>query len=317
MSASDVYAQQLFRLGYGYPLWDPQTPRGEVYVGDVGFIDEGSFHRVFNATNPEDHPANKYGVPSGYKPFTLTSEFSSYKKPGALAPGALCSRTIKQLSVGMAASSHGFGAGLEFQCTDNQGAVLVIQHGANRERILPSRRMVHYMSQNFASWHEFITHRLDVDIPKDSIQFISGVHKTSHWAVASYVEAGRTARFQFNADLTAASAAFSASAKSQVYSAPMQNWGPKDDIGNPPTTAASQVIVNDQSVFIHYYKLKRRLLFLPQRVMKAAAGYDNLPPRPDDDADEGGASVELTSSAEEVNEFEPDKPSFQVYLSVT
>ena len=106
LTAPDVYAQQLFRLGYGYPLWDPEPARGEVFVGDVGFVSsDGSFHRVFNATLGDADPNNRFGVPEGYKPFTLTSEFSNNKRPGALAPGALCSRTIKQLSGGLAASS--------------------------------------------------------------------------------------------------------------------------------------------------------------------------------------------------------------------
>ena len=105
-TAPDVYAQQLFRLGFGYPLWDPEPARGEVFVGDVGFVSsDGSFHRIFNATQPSSDPNNRFGVPDGYKPFTLTSEFSNNRKPGALAPGALCSRTIMQLSANLRASS--------------------------------------------------------------------------------------------------------------------------------------------------------------------------------------------------------------------
>lgn len=106
LTAPDVYARQLFRLGFGYPLWDPEPPRGEVFVGDIGFVgNDGSFHRVFNATLQETDPNNRFGVPAGYNPFSLTSEFQNDNRPGALAPGALCSKTIKQISARVAATT--------------------------------------------------------------------------------------------------------------------------------------------------------------------------------------------------------------------
>ncbi|KAH9843617.1 WD40-repeat-containing domain protein [Rhodofomes roseus] len=310
LSAADVYAEQLFRLGHGYPLWDPDPPKGEVLIGDVGFIADGSFHRVFNATKPGDDPANRTGVPDGYKPFTLTSEFSNVKKVGALAPGALCSRTIRQLQVELSASGHGVGAGLEFQCMDDQGAVLVMKHSANREVILPSRRMVNYMSQSFTSWYEFIRDRLDVDIPRESLRFICGVWKTADWAVASYTQAGKMAQFQFNASLGAASAAFTISAAAKVTAAPEQNWGPRDDATDPSTSSESlSGLMANQSVFIHYYSLRRRFLF--PKVMKAAAGYDELPPPGPDEAADRSHSIDFASSGEEVNEIERDTSVFQ------
>lgn len=105
ITAPDVYAQQLFRLGYGYPLWNPEPPRGEVLVGDVGFISDGSFYRVFNATKSETDPENGFGVPDGYEPFSLTTDFSNVTRRGMLAPGALCSKTVKHLTAGAAATA--------------------------------------------------------------------------------------------------------------------------------------------------------------------------------------------------------------------
>lgn len=100
MSAAKVYAEQLFRLGHGYPLWDPEpTKHGEVLIGDVGFIFEGSFHRLFNATKKshEDGANKEFGVPDGFKPFTM-SDYGHEKKPGCLIPGPLCSKTVKHTS---------------------------------------------------------------------------------------------------------------------------------------------------------------------------------------------------------------------------
>lgn len=48
--ASIVYAEQLRSLRCGEPLWQPEPPDdGEVAIGDVGFIDDGRFARLFNA----------------------------------------------------------------------------------------------------------------------------------------------------------------------------------------------------------------------------------------------------------------------------
>lgn len=192
---------------------------------------------------------------------------------------------------------------------------MVIQKRADLEAIHPSRRMVNYMSQNFSSWHDFITGRLDVDISREDIRFISGVYKTADWAVASYTEAGRSALFRFNADFQVGSMAFLASSSTMSQTPPLQNWGPRSDAATSPTSSTTSLRPNDQSVFIHYYKLKRRLFVFP-RVMKAAAGYDELPPGPDDSTDENRMSVDGSFGGEEVHEFEPDRPGFQVRLTV-
>ena len=66
--AWDIYAQQLFHHRYGYPLWMPEyDPRlGEVEIGDVGYVSEGAFIRLFNAMRPADDPLNADGVPDGF-----------------------------------------------------------------------------------------------------------------------------------------------------------------------------------------------------------------------------------------------------------
>lgn len=98
-SACDVYAQQLFRLKHGYPLWDPEpTKHGEVLVGDVGFINEGAFYRLFNATLPPGDPLNKYGVPDGYEPLQLGTDYGRVTRTDDISPGPLCSQTVKCLS---------------------------------------------------------------------------------------------------------------------------------------------------------------------------------------------------------------------------
>ena len=68
----DVFREQLgtkYSL-YGQALWDPSP--GELYspveVGDVGYVREGKFHRLFNALLPKDHDSHRrFGVPEDYE----------------------------------------------------------------------------------------------------------------------------------------------------------------------------------------------------------------------------------------------------------
>lgn len=62
-----IYAEQLLKCQHGLPLWEPEpTKLGEVLIGDVGFIQNGCFYRLFNVLRPADDPANSRGVPEGF-----------------------------------------------------------------------------------------------------------------------------------------------------------------------------------------------------------------------------------------------------------
>lgn len=64
-----VYAEALFSLGIGHPLYEPD-PAGQydrVRVGDVGYVRSGVFFRLFNICSPADHPLNSdFGVPDNF-----------------------------------------------------------------------------------------------------------------------------------------------------------------------------------------------------------------------------------------------------------
>jgi len=73
MADYNIFREQLaIRFpSYGHALWDPspEEPGRPVEIGDVGFIRDGKFHRLFNALNPED-------VPEGYAPLVSESQHS-------------------------------------------------------------------------------------------------------------------------------------------------------------------------------------------------------------------------------------------------
>lgn len=90
----DVYAEQLVQRGRGFPLWHPEPmDAGGVLIGDVGFLYEGQFHRVFNATLPADDPINSGGVPDGYEPFELKENLFQ-RREAAIPQGVQCSRGV-------------------------------------------------------------------------------------------------------------------------------------------------------------------------------------------------------------------------------
>jgi hypothetical protein len=53
-----------------------------VSIGDVGFINEGLFYRMFNVTLPWDDPSNnKLGQPEPYQPLDFGHFFNSHVTP--------------------------------------------------------------------------------------------------------------------------------------------------------------------------------------------------------------------------------------------
>ena len=72
----DIFRRHLWNKfpAYGHALWDPSP--GNLYpaveVGDVGYIREGKFRRLFNVLLPANHPSHRnFGVPEYHERLTL------------------------------------------------------------------------------------------------------------------------------------------------------------------------------------------------------------------------------------------------------
>jgi hypothetical protein len=70
-----VYREQLSALSQGLALWNPSPPEGlydNVSIGDVGYLHEGRFIRMFNVMRPWDDESNKkFGEPVHYEPLDI------------------------------------------------------------------------------------------------------------------------------------------------------------------------------------------------------------------------------------------------------
>ena len=60
---------------YGTALWYPESPRGDVQVGDVGLLIDGEFRRIFNALSHERHDWNRRGVPYDFEQHRIDNSY--------------------------------------------------------------------------------------------------------------------------------------------------------------------------------------------------------------------------------------------------
>lgn len=98
--AAAVYAEQLLPRGHGYPLWipEPDTTDNQVRIGDVGYIWEGSFCTLFNATLPASHPVNRNGVPKGFVPLEFDTAELVRTRDTYLPDAPVCSQYVRCLT---------------------------------------------------------------------------------------------------------------------------------------------------------------------------------------------------------------------------
>jgi hypothetical protein len=80
-----IYREYLSSHNHGLALWDPKPDDnlykqpGHVSIGDVGYLDDGAFMRMFNVTLPWDDPSNKLlGRPGKYE-LIEPSDFSKVR----------------------------------------------------------------------------------------------------------------------------------------------------------------------------------------------------------------------------------------------
>lgn len=105
--AAEVYAEQLLSKAHGLPLWIPEPSKfGEVLIGDVGYVYDGSFYRLFNVTFPQDHPVNSGGVPEDFKVLEYDPRLL-HRVEQYLPAGAICSKSVKRVNVTARGSRYG------------------------------------------------------------------------------------------------------------------------------------------------------------------------------------------------------------------
>ncbi|KAM5540307.1 hypothetical protein V8D89_006126 [Ganoderma adspersum] len=274
----DIYAKQLLPLGYGHPLWMPEPNSGrEVFIGDVGWLNTGEFRALFNSMEEAVHPTNQEKkVPLGFQVFRPSN--LSIRKSAKITDHMVCSRSIHASEVRADVSAA-------------------------------TRHIINYMRDNFDSWLEFAnaSNSWGLDLRPEDIIFVCETVKATKWAVAAFQgSVFRNKEGYVSGQLGSfGSAGISVHISDQLLPNGHYRSGPpfltpmasehlpsnsRDNIiagvsGNEaPASVSSHGTppgAPDQCLFIHYYKMKRRLGLLWKEPMQASAGPHQLPPGPD------------------------------------
>ena len=100
----EIYASQLVHLRYGHPLWYPEPEEsGEVDIGDVGYITDGTFNRLFNARYDPNHEKNKNGVPENFDKLLVSDEDISERKRMVEPGTSLVSDSVRKVEINASA----------------------------------------------------------------------------------------------------------------------------------------------------------------------------------------------------------------------
>ncbi|CAL1702007.1 unnamed protein product [Somion occarium] len=298
------YAEQLAPRGYGYPMWFPDFPihNNEILMGDVGWFDEGKFHRLFNALKPADDPLNaKFGVPTGFVPLRwderMVDRTENFLPPGIHATSSVrhnaAEGNVQALATGQASVS--------ITCSREQGAALFMVEKGEQQVHWSNLRHHDYIRQYHDSWFELAT-REGIHIrKKEDIILVRGWVKTAEWAVASFSQKGRAHEASLSAQFApVAGGGLGYSYIHATQDSVQYRIGPDQEhrLALPYIPGSTPSKRRDQCVFLSYYKVKYRYI-LPRKILAEAEPGSSSDP----DEDDPGASfadIETVPTPQEV-----------------
>ncbi|KAN0135134.1 hypothetical protein V8E53_007025 [Lactarius tabidus] len=247
---------------YGHALWEPNTGGRypAVAVGDVGFIREGQFHRLFNVLLSPADPSHRLGVPEENE--QLRPRVDDHIVTGTLTPHNFCSTGVKlESEPGLFANEPSLG--VSFLCRRKQGAVLSLPIRARCENTVALGDFGEWMISHIDRWFTW-ARQLGMGINRmEDIVLVTGAHLTRSWTNVAFLEDQTDARVSFEFQVAADTSINWNVSPDRIIGAVL-NHGP---IGKG--------LPEDQCIFIRGFRVTRRLKILP-RVLKGAAG-----PNPD------------------------------------
>ncbi|KAF8264577.1 hypothetical protein EI94DRAFT_1831716 [Lactarius quietus] len=184
---------------FGHALWDTNPgDQPPVETGDVGFIRQGKFHRLFNALYSEDHPSNaRFGVPEDHEQLFPVSNHIDH---AILPPNNFCSYgvtvTSSETGVHAAGPSAPDTADVSFSCTTKQGAVLSLPVAAQREDTLALAQFRKWITRHIDSWYAF-SQRQGLGIEMEEILLVTGCHRARSSGNVVFYESQVDARVSF------------------------------------------------------------------------------------------------------------------------
>ncbi|EIW56379.1 uncharacterized protein TRAVEDRAFT_85565, partial [Trametes versicolor FP-101664 SS1] len=205
----DVYAESLTYLGYGYPLWCPDTWNQlrpwDIEIGDVGWLRKGQFCPLIRTTTSRATQQPYGTLPAGHVPFDI-SRAALGGNPDRIMQSMLHSRRIQMIEV-----SAGLSASLSvgFKCAEDKGALLMLRP-KGEEKICQSAGLIkNYLRANHKKWEDFANDAdgLGLDLKAEDIIFVAGVTKTVDWGVTAFVSSQNEVEGSISCNLSGIGAA--------------------------------------------------------------------------------------------------------------
>ncbi|KAF8516249.1 hypothetical protein JB92DRAFT_2272739 [Gautieria morchelliformis] len=304
MPAWETYYQELISRGHGHAVWDPDP--GEepaVQVADVGYMKNGTFIRLFNASKAIGDISNKLGTPEGYEPIYLGE-----MKHGTLsAAEPITSETVLHRRGGVSVSGGSMvqsGGGFTFECTKEQGAALILRQDARRTDALRKTNFTRYVLENHSKWLKFANDVHERGISADQLLMVTGCDKTSQWACAAFLASSNQIGVEFRVgNVGVAQGGVSVWGSWNHCQFVEAHSGPSSRVRQTPSSNSQQITYNprtnsrNQCVFLRGYKLCDRLTM--ERRMQLSCqkkplddGFTHLPHqrKGDDENKPGGSS---------------------------
>ena len=296
-SLSEIYSSALSRtLQQGYALWFPEPhTTGEVQIGDVGWIKDGGFVRLFNIDSTVQ-PVPKW--PESYEPTyplpdnVLSPNLLDMRK-NVLNPGTFKSRGVEENRVKAniqgcvpthsstifnltlscrGVASAGGGLAVQFECKEECGAILNLKSPATGCTVYDNKRLRDYIVKSYEHWVNFAVEQVGLEGVEKRIILVRGWVKTSpNWTVTTFTNHG--------AKLMASLDAQGASIISAGISASTEHVteGPVVSRSGSAVGSDSVPMTQDQCVFLKYYSVKLRRWWRSK--IEANAGPHELPGR--------------------------------------
>lgn len=171
------------------------------------------------------------------------------------------------------------GLSYKFTCSEDRGSLLVLNGATTREELHRNELFPDYMRTHYKSWVKFALERFLLTLKPEEIVLVRGWVKTTEWAMAAYVDKGKSHELSFRAVAGAfANARFTVSSKEHASASAECRVGPAPAPGQENPNELNQCI------FLSTYRLKRRGVLVPViRAMSQPVDFDSRPPSPDED----------------------------------
>ncbi|KAI0791010.1 hypothetical protein C8Q75DRAFT_732627 [Abortiporus biennis] len=183
--ASDVYAEQLSFLKYGHPLWRPEPMEVDgVMLGDLGHIIDGRFRRLFSCTREKSHKLNELGVPRDFTQLHFDRDLVETRMDCIHAPENILHGKNIKIKSEESIPTRPYKK-LDFSCSGDQGAFLIIPQRADSRSVRPNRTFIDYLKKNIDSWYDVLRNQWSLDIRPESLVLVRGWVKTTAWTSAA------------------------------------------------------------------------------------------------------------------------------------